>query len=93
MKIEKLGKIYIGVGIGIFIAMMILNIIVYLHFVNITDNLRIIEKSILSEDPQIIRDLLIAIVLFAAILIATDIIVLIQITKLILDGTSMLAKD
>lgn len=94
MKLATLGKIQIWVGMTIFLALVIANAFVYFAMMNVVgveiNRATAIGPIAIVRDPQLIVGFFI---LFTEILIVGDIIALILITMLIIDGAAMLSKD
>lgn len=94
MKLQTLGKIQIWVGLTLFLVLLIINIIVYFAMQNVVGVSFQIQQIQPSSIPQFRTDtLLVGFVLFTEILIASDIIILILISMLVIDGAAMLSKD
>lgn len=115
MKLETLGKIQIGIAVFFFVAVLIINILVYSSFQTAENKMTAImnlpqifqqgaqkQNNDLSADTKIILQSSTistlytfggVAVLFAEILIASDIIILLIISMLIIDGAGMLAKN
>ncbi|GEM_PF-5538921 len=101
MKLETLGKIQIGIAIGIFAILFALNIAVfYLGIDSFENEIRILRSIQIQDDKQMNTHITIyaaelrhAYFTFAEILIVADIILLLLITMMILDGAIILTKN
>jgi len=94
MKLQTLGKIQIGIGLTLFLALLITNIFVYFSMMNVISvpmgrTSDLVQNSNVSNVQNIVGFF----VIFTEILIVGDIIILLFVTTFILDGAAMLSKN